>query len=265
MSNATQKQLGSHAHQDLMKAQVTMRSYQQDTEFKYTFQNFFHPFVGELIQELNRKSLSGLLDPHFHEGLAKPDREKDEQGELFKEFYDALQSDVVKIKFFPREIDLREGGPYANYNWELLFHVPLTIAVHLSKNQRFAEAQRWFHYIFDPTCNDTLVAPPRRYWKFLRFRENGDVTQIDELLALLSKPDTGDETERALKQTILDGYEQIKNNPFQPHGVARTRHLAYQYCVVMKYLDNLIAWGDSLFRRGGTARDDGRDVRLPAR
>ena len=44
----------------------------------------------------------------------------------------------------PKEIDLVDGGPYANYNWELLFHVPLTIAVHLSKNQRFAEAQRWF-------------------------------------------------------------------------------------------------------------------------
>ena len=57
----------------------------------------------------------------------------------------------MKVNRFPKEIDLREGGPYANYNWELLFHVPLTIAVHLSKNQRFAEAQRWFHYIFDPT------------------------------------------------------------------------------------------------------------------
>ena len=29
--------------------------------------------------------------------------------------------------------------------------------------------------------------------------------------------------------------------------VARTRTLAYQYYVVMKYLDNLIEWGDSLF------------------
>ena len=34
------------------------------------------------------------------------------------------------------------------------------------------------------------------------------------------------------------------NKPFQPHAVARTRHIAYQYSVVMKYLDNLIAWGD---------------------
>src|SRR6185436_4329062 len=36
---------------------------------------------------------------------------------------------------------------------------------------------------------------------------------------------------------------------FQPHVVGRTRYLAYQLNVVMKYLDNLIAWGDSLFRQ----------------
>ena len=95
---------------------------------------------------------------------------------------------MVKLNHFPKEIDVREGGPYANYNWELLFHVPLTIAVHLSKNQRFAEAQRWFHYIFDPTSNDTSVPEPQRFWNFLAFRQSGDVTQIDELLALLSKP-----------------------------------------------------------------------------
>ena len=31
------------------------------------------------------------------------------------------------------------------------------------------------------------------------------------------------------------------------HAVARPRTIDYQYSVVMKYLDNLIAWGDSLF------------------
>ena len=41
----------------------------KDTEFTYTFENFFHPFVGELIAELNKKSLSGLLDPTFHQSL----------------------------------------------------------------------------------------------------------------------------------------------------------------------------------------------------
>jgi hypothetical protein len=212
----------------------------QETEFTYTFENFFHPFVEDLKEKLNQESLTGLLDAKFHKSLAKP---------FFAVYYQALVGELVKVDSYPKEIDLREGGPYANYNWELLFHIPLTVAVHLSKNQRFAEAQRWFHYIFDPTCNDLSEEPPQRFWKFLRFREGGDLTQIDEVLALMSKPTEEGTPEHALKLTILEGYNAILKNPFQPHAVARTRHVAYQYCVVMKYLDNLIAWGDSLFRQ----------------
>jgi hypothetical protein len=36
-------------------------------------------------------------------------------------------------------------------------------------------------------------------------------------------------------------------DPFMPHAIARIRTTAYQWYVVMKYLDNLIAWGDNLF------------------
>ena len=212
-----------------------------DTRFTYAFENFFHPFVAELIEKLNRESLPGLLNPDFHKGLTT---------EFFDSFYDELTTNLVHVEHRPKEIDLREGGPYAGYNWELLFHVPLTIAVHLSKNQRFAEARRWFHYIFDPTCNDTSVAVPERFWRFLAFRKANAAQQIDEQLAILSKPnDECTAAELDLKVKILQGYEAIKNRPFQPHAVARTRQLAYQYCVVMKYLDNLIAWGDSLFRQ----------------
>ncbi|HMB28853.1 MAG TPA: toxin, partial [Blastocatellia bacterium] len=39
-----------------------------------------------------------------------------------------------------------------------------------------------------------------------------------------------------------------RENPFNPHAVARLRTTAYQKTVVMKYIDNLIAWGDQLFR-----------------
>ncbi len=55
------------------------------------------------------------------------------------------------------------------------------------------------------------------------------------------------QTEVAQKNDILNGYHGILNNPFQPHVVARTRPVAYQYSVVMKYLDNLIAAGDRQF------------------
>ena len=232
----------------------TYNRVRQDIEFTYTFENFFHPFVGELIQKLNKESLAEMLDPTF---LAELDRSSDDDKaapnslfKLFKDFYTAPENndDLVKVEGFPKDIDLRHGGAYANYNWELFFHIPLTIAVHLSKNQRFAEAQRWFHYIFDPTCTDMSVGRPQRFWKFLAFRQAGDVMQIDDLLELLSKKDLTPEKEK-IRQSILDGYEASKNKPFQPHAVARTRQIAYQYSVVMKYLDNLIAWGDSLFRQ----------------
>ncbi len=217
---------------------VTLNS---DTQFKYTFENFFHPLVGELISKLNKESLADMLDAKWQHTLIN---------DFFKDLYHPTESDLVQVAYSPKEIDVTEHGPYANYNWELLFHVPLTVAVHLSKTQRFAEAQRWFHYIFDPTSNDKNVAPPMRFWKFLAFRNEKDPKQIDELLALLSKPAAElSSADQKLQTDILNGYQAILKKPFQPHAVARTRHVAYQYCVVMKYLDNLIAWGDNLFQQ----------------
>lgn len=237
-----QLSIGFHEYQTAQDTNIVVNAYlTPQKRFDYTFYNHFHPYVGELVEQLNKKSIDGLLDVNFHASLVE---------DFFAAVYDPSTSFTVGVKHFPKEIDVSEQGPYAIYNWELLFHVPLTIAVHLSKNQRFAEAQRWFHYIFDPTSNDKDVPAPKRFWKFLRFRQATDVLQIDEMLHILSKPDSeSTDAERALKELILSSYEAIRNNPFQPHVVARMRFLAYQYSVVMKYLDNLIAWGDSLFRQ----------------
>ena len=181
-----------------------------------------------------------MLDAKFHENLKT-------------DFFDALyhpRKIYFGVESFPKEVDLAEHGPYANYNWELLFHIPLTIAVNLTKSQRFAEAQRWFHYIFDPTSNDQTDDPPKRFWKFLAFRKNDGRKTIDEILRLLSTPKEDlNPTDQKSQSDVLNGYRAILNKPFQPHVVARTRHIAYQYCVVMKYLDNLIAWGDHLFQQ----------------
>ncbi|ABH00190.1 possible insecticidal toxin protein, C-terminal (plasmid) [Rhodococcus jostii RHA1] len=213
-----------------------------DTRFVYTFQNFFHPLVGALLEQLNRKSLPGMLNPIWQA----------EQGGDF--FFDAAyhptddDNDLVAVEDFPKQFDV-DNQPYANYNWELFFHIPLTIAVHLSKTQRFAEAQRWFHYIFDPTSTDS-EDPPKRFWNFLAFRQDEPPRQIDYLLELLSKkPEDLSSPDKTLRVEVLTGYSAILDKPFQPHVVARTRPLAYQYSVVMKYLDNLIAWGDHLFQQ----------------
>jgi hypothetical protein len=124
------------------------------------------------------------------------------------------------------------------------------VAVHLSKTQRFAEAQRWFHLIFDPTSNDQSTPPPARFWKFLAFRNPETNRTLDRVVQLLSTPRSElSPADRLEQDDVLQGYRAILNSPFQPHKVARTRHVAYQYAVVMKYLDNLIAWGDSLFQQ----------------
>src|SRR5712691_3745390 len=172
-----QTTVGSH-DQAIASHLETVTVGQQDARFTYTFDNFFHPFVGELIAKLNRDSLPGMLDATWQDSLKQ---------DFFDALYSPTEDNLVQVARFPKEIDVEEHGPYANYNWELFFHAPLTVAMHLSKTQRFAEAQRWFHYIFDPTCNDHSVDPPRRFWKFLAFRKDLDPKQIDYLLALLSK------------------------------------------------------------------------------
>ena len=119
----------------------------RERTLSYTFRTHFHPYVGELVNRL----VTGSVD-----GLQAADTEEDLSAELMTA--GKYGPTALVTKPYPvADLDFTISGAYAVYNWELFFHVPLTIAVHLSKNQRFAEAQRWFHYIFDPTSNDDQV------------------------------------------------------------------------------------------------------------
>lgn len=154
---------------------------------------------------------------------------------------------------YPKEnIDFSYDGAYSLYNWELFFHTPLLIADRLSKNQRFEEAMKWFHYIFDPTDSSTNEKSPQRFWKVLPFYKNSqpEKEQIQNLLTLLStKYSDLDDEQKKEKQEIERQVSEWRDNPFDPHLIARLRITAYQKNVVMKYIDNLIAWGDQLFSR----------------
>jgi hypothetical protein len=214
-------------------------SFAQTTLFQYTFETFFHPFVGQLVQRLNQSpTLAGLLDPTFLSSL-----ERD-----YSPFYKKVQTSLgnntsVDVEMPAGIIDTSVGGPYAVYNWELFYHIPVMIAVHLSQNQRFTEAQKWFHLVFDPTFMDSDNVPNYPFWKFIGFRQPNLVENLVDILSYSGN----DPAQLKLKQQVLAGYNLIFTSPFDPHAVARSRPLAYMYYVVMKYLDNLIAWGDSLF------------------
>lgn len=115
------------------------------------------------------------------------------------------------------------AGAYGMYLSEVFFHVPFLVANHLNSQQRFEESQRWYHYIFNPMAQDS--SGPWRYREFANLA-------TESLREALTRPDA------------LATY---RNDPFNPHAIARLRLSAYQKAIVMKYIDNLLDWGDQLF------------------
>jgi Tc toxin complex TcA C-terminal TcB-binding domain len=151
-------------------------------------------------------------------------------------------SSLVEQPYPVKDLDFTISGAYSIYNWELFFHIPLLIAIHLSQNQQFKDAQQWFHYIFDPT-DDSNGPTPERFWKVNPFQTT-DVKLIEKILVNLS---TG--LDPQLQQDTIRSIAAWLDNPFQPFVVGRYRPTAFMLKTVMAYLDNLIAWGDSLFQQ----------------
>ncbi|HRE52464.1 MAG TPA: neuraminidase-like domain-containing protein [Flavitalea sp.] len=119
-------------------------------------------------------------------------------------------------------------GAYGEYYRELFFHIPFLIASHLNADQKFKEADWWYRKIFDPTAAEITNPAKDRNWQYIEFRG----LSIKKLQAIL---------------TDSAAIEAYKKDPFNPHAIARLRLNAYQKTIVMKYIDNLLDWGDYLF------------------
>jgi hypothetical protein len=76
--------------------------------------------------------------------------------------------------------------------------------------------------------------------------QHTDEQRIVRMLRALADPH-GDPK---IKSQVDVQVREWRMNPFEPHRIARLRLAAYQKTVVMKYIDNLIAWGDQLFSQG---------------
>src|SRR5579863_4617043 len=106
------------------------------TQFSYLFETFFHPFVGDLIGKLNQTNIPATLDPQYLGALSR-----DYTGDYTVMATTQTKGYQAQVTIPKATIDTSLGAPYAVYNWELFYHIPVMIAVHLSQNQRFAEAQ----------------------------------------------------------------------------------------------------------------------------
>ena len=216
--------------------------------YREQFKNMYHPLICALRKTLYKEGITQLM---------KRETQLQQTGFDFEKHYNpnvhivpkayVTEKAGVKILTYPLEdIDFTSDGSYSGYNWELFFHIPFLLATRLTKNQRFEEALKWFHYMFNPTGALEGTAP-QKYWVTKPFYQtnNSDYInqRIDTLLYKIADPNT---TERKELEFAID---QWRNKPFKPHVIARFRPVAYQKALLMKYIDNLTEWGDYLFRQ----------------
>ena len=134
----------------------------------HVFFPFYHPYSCALLENIQRAGIPGIY--HERYALDSHGRPMPSTAPGAKILQVALQNDSyfrppdyapIDYVYNPpdgvralrpiEEINFSTIGAYAEYNWEIFFHIPLLIASRLSTNQKFREAQHWFHYIFNPT------------------------------------------------------------------------------------------------------------------
>ncbi len=211
------------------------------TNWKYYFQTFYHPQIHSFVRTFNGKGFDGLLDLNI--------QVQDDHMNFVNDYQPNLS--LVHPWYPTDRVDFDIAGAYSIYNWEIFFHIPLMIAQRLSENQKFSEARKWFHYIFDPTSTVILNNQPPNpasqaeqrqcFWKFMPFyiQAGYNIQTLNDILVLINWGN-----DAAVAQVKL-----WEANPFNPYVIARLRMLAFMKSVVMKYVDNLIAWGDMLFEQ----------------
>lgn len=206
--------------------------------YAYRFHTFYHAQIHSFIKALNKDGIPGLL---------RIDQQRQDDTMNFGPYMSGnyQPTDLVHNNYPRNNVQFDFSDAYSIYNWEIFFHAPMMIAQRLSDNQQFEEAQKWYHYIFNPTSNTDInnayTGSIKRFWKFWPFY-NESQQPIETLYDLLMAINAGNA--EAVAQVA-----KWEKNPFKPHVIARMRILAYMKNVLMKYIDNLVAWGDQLFRR----------------
>lgn len=126
------------------------------------------------------------------------------------------------------------GRPYSEYHWEIAFHAPMLLVTKLLAAGHFDLARRVCEYVLNPFAANTTEDP---VWRFTPFRETDPAATAEQLLNSLA-PHTPN-------RAITDW----RNNPFDPHAVARNRPTAYMRWAALTYIRLWVEYGDYYFRQ----------------
>ncbi|NTW39553.1 MAG: hypothetical protein HGA44_06625, partial [Cellulomonadaceae bacterium] len=149
---------------------------------------------------------------------------------------------------YPREdVDFDLAGAYSSYNWELFYHLPMAMAARLSQDQQFEQARDWMHYVFNPVGAGTAPAP-RRFWNTKPFFLATPADYLEQRIDTILGDIAADPSAATIGDLEL-AVTQWRERPFTPDVVARSRPVAYQMATVIAYVQNLVDWGDNLFRQ----------------
>jgi len=236
-----------------IEAYLTRLKLMEGLKYGEQFKNMYHPLVCPLRSALYKGGVPALMK-----------RETQMKKTAFV-FYNHYKPEIYNIpitmmkeadgkqihKFVVEDIDFESDGSYSVYNWDLFYRVPLHIAVTLTQNQRFEEALTWFHYMFNPT-GALKGKGVQKYWVtkpfYLNQEEDYISQRIDELMYNTAKEANSTEKNSVIKDLEF-AISEWRKKPFRPDVIARYRPVAYQKALLMKYIDNLIEWGDYLFRQ----------------
>src|SRR5439155_21677918 len=207
-------------------------------EERYLFHRFYHPYTRLIWHQLAGGGFKELYDQTLQ---LNPDQVDPSHADVFS-FQSTYHPVTPRVSWGEDNeiLDFSPDAAYSVYNWELFFHTPFYLAQLLSQNQKFEDAQSWFHYIFDPTRQSADPAPkrfciPKPLYNLtsaaiLNERDNN-------LLQLVNQADPA----------AVNQVRRWQNDPLNPFLLADLRPVASCKAVVMAYLDNLIGWADNLF------------------
>lgn len=199
-----------------------------------------HPLVCRLVKAYNQYRTNGVLDSR-DPAL----RKQAYQRHFFPPEYRPIPT-RISTPYPLEDFDFSATGAYSQYNWELFFHVPALMGHQLKAHGQFAEAIRWWSFIFDPTNRDHSGLD--RVWRIKPFTQAISQDNIAHLLALLGA--TGLNPDQQKKRDALQAQiNRWEDNPFEPHLLAALRVRSYMMWTVCEYIDTLIEWGDHLFRQ----------------
>lgn len=110
-------------------------------------------------------------------------------------------------------------GAHGKYFWELFLYLPWLVAHRLNMEQRYAEAESWLRYIFDPGAKPAGAQQSPAYWKL-----------------------------QALTPTTPEP-SYARNNPDDPNQIALSAPVHLRQALYGLYLDTLFNRGDAAYRQ----------------